>query len=277
MSKFENIVIASDIDGTFLGNGSKTIPRNIEKVKYFCDNGGHFTFATGRLPIFMRKSLPYAKDIVNMPAVTGNGTCLYDFKNGKSKKDHLLTYENCLELVHFCKQLTQNIGVRGTTSDGFVITDLENEYECKEYNALPDFMNKRVYPVDNWNLFDIYKINVMGDSETLKELYPIFIEKFSDKMNVSRAGYSAIEVMPFGTSKAVMLKSVVEDMFGKDVILCTVGDHDNDLEMHSIANFPVCPENANDNVKKICKLCLCDNNHGVVADLIDYLDKNKTF
>ena len=143
-----------------------------------------------------------------------------------------------------------------------------------EYDMLPAFMDKNICPVNEWNKFSICKINVMADSETLERIYTTVVEKFSDKMNVSRAGYSAIEVMPFGTSKAVMLKSTVERLFGTDIMLCTVGDYDNDLEMHAIADLAVCPENANDRVKAICKLCLCDNDHGVVADLIEYLDKN---
>ena len=273
MGKFKNIVIASDIDGTFLGSGSKTIPRNLEKIKYFCDNGGHFTFATGRLPIFMRKSLPYTKDVVNMPVVTGNGTCLYDFQKEVSVEDHFMTFENCMDLVRYCKELDPSLGFRGTMYDGFVVNSLDNAYDRREYENLSDFMNKRILPFEEWGQFDIYKTNVMGNSEKLKEIFPLLVERFSEEMNVSRAGYSAIEVMPYGTSKAIMLKGAVDRMFGKNVMLCTVGDHDNDLEMHSVADLAVCPANANDRVKDICKLCLCDNNHGVVADLIDYLDK----
>ena len=130
MGKFENIVIASDIDGTFLGSGSKTIPRNLEKIKYFCDNGGHFTFATGRLPIFMRKSLPYTKDVVNMPVVTGNGTCLYDFQKEVSVEDHFMTFENCMDLVRYCKELDPSLGFRGTMYDGFVVNSLDNVVTC---------------------------------------------------------------------------------------------------------------------------------------------------
>ena len=60
----------------------------------------------------------------------------------------------------------------------------------------------------------------------------------------------------------------------KNTILCTVGDYDNDLEMHSISDLPVCPSNANDVVKSICKLQLCSNDDGVIADLVDYFDMN---
>ena len=270
--KFENIVIASDIDGTFLGSGSRMIPRNLDKIQYFKDNGGHFTFATGRLPIFMRKSLPNAKEITNMPAITGNGTCLYDFQNERSIEDIFLTPELGMELIRFSKTLADGIGFRGCVSDGFVISDVNNIYQRREYEIFPNFMNKRILPFDEWNTLDVYKINIMHDEDTLKYMYPILREKFADKMTVSRAGFYAIEVMPFATGKAKMLRRAVDERFGDGVVLCTVGDYDNDLEMHSIADIAVCPQNANDAVKNVCKLCLCDHNDGVVADLIDYLD-----
>ena len=34
--KFENILIASDLDGTFFGSKTHLVERNLEKIKYFC-------------------------------------------------------------------------------------------------------------------------------------------------------------------------------------------------------------------------------------------------
>jgi hydroxymethylpyrimidine pyrophosphatase-like HAD family hydrolase len=42
--------------------------------------------------------------------------------------------------------------------------------------------------------------------------------------------------------------------------------------MLRLADISACPSNANDNVKAICKHCLCSNDEGVIADLIDLLD-----
>ena len=177
------------------------------------------------------------------------------------------------EVARFAKELAPDVGFRGVTLDGFVLPSLENRHNVREYNYFPDFMVKRLLPVEKWNTLDVYKVNILGEKDELIRLYPVLCEKFSDRFTVSRAGYFCIEVMPFGTSKARMLKKMVSERFGKGVMLCTVGDHDNDLEMHLIADLPVCPSNANDAVKSICKHILCDNNSGVVADLIDLLDK----
>ena len=111
MKKFENIVIASDLDGTYFATGTKLVERNLERVRYFCDNGGHFTFATGRLPIFTRKVMPNAHELVNMPAVTGNGTCLYDFEAKKPLEEQFINTDSFLELADLAKGFVPNVGL----------------------------------------------------------------------------------------------------------------------------------------------------------------------
>lgn len=274
MGKFEKIVIASDIDGTFLAKGSKQVPRNLDAIKYFCDNGGHFTFATGRLPIFMRKSLPNTRELINMPAVTGNGSCLYDFSAERALEEYFIRMDDITELVEFVKSFSADAGFRTAFDKGFTIPDTYNKYAEKQYQLLPDFMEKHRLPVEEWGNFDIYKVNIMDEPETLLSLYAALKERFAHRLSVTRAGPAAIEVMAHGRSKAEMLDRVVRSTFGEDALLCTVGDHDNDLEMHSVADLPVCPANANEAVKQACKLCLCDHNDGVIGDLVEYLDKN---
>ena len=273
MGKFENIVIASDLDGTYLGKRSVLVERNLERVRYFCENGGHFTFATGRLPLFVKMAAPNASELINMPAITGNGSCLYDFSLECSIEESFIDTEVFFELAEFLKKESEEVGFRGVTPKGIVIPDLENGYSRREYYYLPDFMEKTVADMRQWRGMDIYKVNIMDTQERLQKWYVELIEKFSDSFTVSRAGYSVIEVMPKNTSKAKMLKKTVAELFGDGVTLCALGDHDNDLEMLSMVDLPVCPSNANDSVKGICKYQLCSNSEGVVADLIDMIDR----
>ena len=48
MGKFSGYLMVSDLDKTFFAEGTDIPPRNIEAVKYFIENGGKFTLATGR-------------------------------------------------------------------------------------------------------------------------------------------------------------------------------------------------------------------------------------
>ena len=76
MKKFEDIYIASDIDGTFLWECSYANPKNAEAVKYFTANGGHFAFSTGRNRFDTARVLPEWRELCNMPCIFCNGSML---------------------------------------------------------------------------------------------------------------------------------------------------------------------------------------------------------
>ena len=45
MGIFDGILILSDFDGTFAGEGGRIVDRNISAIEYFRANGGHFSFS----------------------------------------------------------------------------------------------------------------------------------------------------------------------------------------------------------------------------------------
>lgn len=275
MKKFENIVIASDLDGTYFGTKQYLIERNIERVRYFCENGGHFTFSTGRLPLFIKKPIPEPQKYINMPAVMGNGTCVYDYERGKAIEEHFLDTSSAIEIVKYAKQLESEVGSRATFPNGFAVSDMSNPIVKREYERLPNFMDKRILPIDEWTSLELYKTNIMGSAECIDRLYPILREKYSHKVGVTRSASFMIELMPLGITKAVALKGLVDFYFDRPMTLCCVGDYDNDIEMLKLADVAVCPSNANDAVKAICKHCLCSNDEGVIGDLIDLIDSDR--
>ena len=273
MKKFENVVIASDLDGTYFGTKSYLVQRNVERVKYFCENGGHFTFATGRLPLFIKKPIPDPQKYINMPAVMGNGTCIYDFNVNKAIEENFLDNDKTVEILQFAKDFDGSIGIRATFPEGFAVADIENPIARHEYERLPDFMDKRILPFERWCELDLYKANILAPDECIDALYPMLKEKFSNTMGVTRSASFMIELIPYGITKAAGLKKLVKEYFDRKMTLCCVGDYDNDIEMLRLADIAVCPSNANDNVKTICHKCLCSNEEGVIGDLIDMLDR----
>lgn len=273
--KFENIFIASDLDGTYFNMKSQIVDRNVEKVKYFCENGGHFTFATGRLPLFIRKPIPNPKELVNFAGVMGNGTCLYDFHKEKALEEHFLDVRYLAEVEDFLRRISgTEAAIRATHERGIMISTLENKTLKKEYETFPEYIERKVCSAKEWGNYKLYKANVRGTAEAIEAAYPYVEKEFSGVLAVTRSCRTMIELMPLGTSKAEMLAHVKEKYFDGKIMLCTVGDYDNDLAMHSIADLPVCPSNANEKVKSICKLQLCSNDEGVIADLVDYLENN---
>ena len=273
--KFENILIASDLDGTFFGSKTHLVERNLEKIKYFCDNGGRFTFATGRLPLFIKRPVPYPQDIVNFPAVMGNGTCLFDYQNQKAIEEHFLDSSLLCEVEEFLlKETGCEAAIRATYAEGVVMSTLENAALKREFETFPEYVERVVCSTRAWEGYNLYKANIRGNADVIGSIYPLIEERFSDVLTVTTSANTMIELMPLGISKASMLVDIKQKMFDNNIMLCTVGDYDNDLAMHAISDLSVCPSNANDRVKSVCKLQLCSNDDGVIADLVDYFDLN---
>ncbi|MGN1095707.1 MAG: HAD family hydrolase, partial [Eubacteriales bacterium] len=114
MKKFENIYIASDIDGTFAWQYSYINEKNVEKVRYFNENGGHFGFSTGRNHYDTSVVVPMWKELSTMPCVLCNGSFLYD-----TKKDEIINprylepAEKAVEAIRTVKEKFGDIaGVR---------------------------------------------------------------------------------------------------------------------------------------------------------------------
>ena len=273
--KFGNIVIASDLDGTFFGSKTNLVERNLEKIKYFCDNGGRFTRATGRLPLFIKRPIPHPEEIVNFPAVMGNGTCLFDYQRQMALEEHYLDTALLAEVEDYLiKETGFEAAIRATFSEGVVMSTLENAALKREFETFPEYVERVVASDHNWKGYNLYKANIRGNVDVIQELYPRVKAEFGDIFNVTTSAKTMIELMPLGISKASMLADIKERMLERGTLLCTVGDYDNDLEMHAISDLAVCPSNANDAVKSVCKLQLCSNDDGVIADLIEYFDKN---
>ena len=79
--KFNNVLLASDFDGT-LKNDAGIITDDVKtSIKYFMDNGGFFTVCTGR--IFQGFHL-YSPEYINAPVLLGNGAMAMITKLTKS-------------------------------------------------------------------------------------------------------------------------------------------------------------------------------------------------
>ena len=274
MKKFENIIIASDLDGTFLSSARGEVARNIEKIKYFTDNGGLFTFSTGRIFPHIFASAPNAREYVNAPAVTCNGMSLYDLREGKAYKEKFSDSKLLGQVVDMLYEKYPNTAYRGITRDGVITFQPENIYIKREMERL----GSKTYIIDRheWGEQIYHKMTLRDTHEVLMDIHNILLEKFGGKFNLCYSEDTIFEIQPLGVSKAGMLLEL-RDMLsegGKRKTLYAVGDYENDIEMLGAADVAVCPANALDKIKEMCDLCLCDNDTGVIADLIEYIDKN---
>ena len=122
--KFENIIIVSDMDGTFFGDKATLVQRNIDAIRYFTQNGGKFTFSTGRVHYNITYSGDGVAALCNCPAICANGSCIYDFETGVTLRETLMDTEAVVEVIRFVNSISPTTGARCSTPYGFITHDL---------------------------------------------------------------------------------------------------------------------------------------------------------
>lgn len=285
MKKFEKYMIVSDMDGTFFGEKATILENNVNAIRYFRENGGVFTFASGRDYVVLTHFYPELKDIVSCPAVLCNGSYLYDFQ-----KDELM-YELGLdpnELDPVVEQISKEVPeatYRISCNLGFL---------CPPDKPIPFPAHRIEYfsPITVRDYFHnhrdiiwhklVYSANGLAGASVdgLTEVDGNFIpkvEKILEKIElknieITTSSSTLLELMPKGASKGKALKKL-KSLYPDRLAIC-VGDFCNDIDMLQAADIPACPENALDEVKSICKIHLCHHREGCIADLIYKLDSS---
>ena len=80
MSKFDGLILFSDLDGTLMRDDQTVSKENIDAVEYFMSQGGKFTVMTGRGVKGMSRVLDFVTP--NVPYIGClNGSAIYDFVN----------------------------------------------------------------------------------------------------------------------------------------------------------------------------------------------------
>ena len=271
MKKFENVIIATDLDGTFLTSREHGNRRNREAITYFKQQGGHFTVSTGRNFRQVLKVVPDARELLNLPAVTCNGASLYDFEGERELAQYLIPEEDLLALAGYLDTQCAPIGIRAAAGKTFLFYGVNNVHIQKDYESF-DPEERKILPVREWEAYPVYKLAVRADVGVLDRIRPILAERFVDRLEITRSASTLLDVQAKGRTKAALLREMINKEFDHPTYLCVAGDYDNDLEMLSIADLPVCPENAQASIRAICRKCFCHYRDGLMGDIVEYLD-----
>ena len=100
------------------------------------------------------------------------------------------------------------------------------------------------------------------------------VEKEFPMYDYTRSYIWLTELMPKGISKATQLKFIMSEArkTNPNAKLYCVGDFDNDADMLRVADVAMCPENATDEIKKLCSVRLCHAKDGAIADAIEKIE-----
>ena len=252
MGIFDGILILSDFDGTFAGEGGRIVDRNITAIEYFKANGGHFSFSTGRLPSVMSKVFPDFRKLCNAPLIMCNGTLVYEPSEEKILRESWFD------------------GVSGRKMADDVLT----RFPALSLAVYPDDMEYygKIKPEDvpgnRWHKARFDK----NDPQLVLDCRNYLAEHYGGTYNIFRSWYNVVEVVDKSSAKGNcidFIKKYLKDSGCGEMTAFCIGDYENDIDMLKRADHAFCPSNAIDEVKALCEPPLCHHDEGAVADLIE--------
>ena len=175
MGKFDRVLIFADIDGTYLDEKRRTVPRNEEAIRYLSAEGGLFTFATGRMERNLPTVVPNVSELADFPVILNNGTLLYDYKTETGVSSLFMEEETVLPLLDYTFSTYPEVGVRASVPGGFLYAK-EHPLLERDLRSVLKYAWMKPYP--EWDHARIYKIVYRGTEEELAVMQKDLTERY---------------------------------------------------------------------------------------------------
>lgn len=254
MGKFDGYLICSDVDGTF--HMGDTIAVNSEAVRYFTENGGRFTFVTGRTVDYLRR--PDLFGVINAPACLFNGSVVYDYSREQVLAQRYLSIslgEFLEQIQGFQDSITNLYAYEGFTGDGLIFQDLASIPEAAK-NLRP---LKLICTFRNAEDADCFQRS--AENTRLPEV-----------SYISKSWSVGVEFNPLDGTKGHGL-DFIKAYLGDIHTAIGIGDYDNDVTLLTHADLAVAVENAVPAVKAAAQLTVCHASQFALRALIEHLDQ----
>ncbi len=274
MGRFDDILIVSDIDGTFLGKGGQLVPENLEAIEYFKREGGSFTVATGREHFLVPPSIPEIASIINIPMIACNGAYMYDFGKDEIVSEEFLPEPEISRIAEAARAHSPDVFMR-ITSEGCYLMERDVSHIHTWLQPWKDRIRLLPYsetPHGSW-----HKIAWTGTPEELTALRPVVDGEIADGCMSMLACPTILEVQAAKGTKGAMLARLKSLIGKEDAVLWAIGDYENDLNMLQMADRCAVPENAIDSLRCIPGVIeVCHHDEGAIAGLIRHIENEIT-
>ena len=270
MGKFSGYMICSDCDGTLTNSNREISKENADAIKYFQDNGGLFTVATGRYPNYIEEF----KDAVipNAYVIGCNGTVIFDLTKQEVVHSVPMEFDNLPILKYVFEELPSVFEVIASSPTHEIYHYLradfvpENEYE-EEYKNTPRVKSYGDIEKIHGNQ-TINRFLFVQDEKFTVENQRILRHKFGDEYKFVQSFSMGLEVQAAESGKGELileLKKILPQIH----TTIGVGDNENDVSMLELCDIGYAVSNARDEVKKHAKKITVSCDESAIAKIIE--------
>lgn len=271
MGRFEGILLCTDCDGTLTHDNLEVCPEDVEAIRYFQQEGGLFTFATGRFPKHVRQFSHLFT--LSVPAVMGNGTTLYDAAADRIVDEVILDPKPKDPLFYAVEQgLCHMVFIEHRTYS-VLWTDQEPDWDMgttSRVDRLEDLFTKEDaerFP-EPWHKTDL----VFETPEQNTSVQKLLREKFPG-WRYERSWPTGLEILPEGAGKGNGVRRLKKYLGGRVRMTVCVGDFENDVSMIEEADIGYAVANADPAAKKAADKITVDCRQAPMAHIIRDLER----
>lgn len=270
MKKFEGLLFCTDIDGT-LYNSQKTVSKkNLDAIEYFKDEGGIFTFITGRTPSTAKGIYEIVKP--NGPYGCFNGCAVYDGETEKFLFKKTLK-ENFINLVKAVDENLPEMGIQLNTEKAVYF----NKYNpamvyFREHTGLPD-ISCHYEEVIEPTIKVVFVHHDMAQMDALIQLLNNHPE--ASDFDFVRSEKHLYEILPKNVNKSVALREMTKILNIDIKNTVAAGDYNNDVMLIKEAGMGFAVENAVDEVKAVADYVTGSNDDHAIAKIIYGIESGK--
>lgn len=267
MKRFEGVLLCTDLDGTLLQSDHTVSRENLDAISYFQNEGGLFTFVTGRMPFCARDIYETVRP--NAPIGCINGGGIYDFCND--------CYVWTIELPKEAKALVLH-AIENIPALGVQVNSFDHIYFCRENSAMQWFREVTGMPnlVRRYDeVCELIAKIVFGDKnqEHIDALRKLLDEHpLSERFDFIRSERTLYEILPKGVSKGTVLLKLAEHLNIDMRKTIAVGDYNNDVSMIRAAGIGIAVANAVDEAKACADHTTVSNDEHAIARIINDLE-----
>lgn len=269
MGIFSGCLLLSDIDNTLVYNGT-IAKRNVDAIRYFTEQGGLFTIATGRTPSGATDLLD--KVAINCPAVCCNGGTIFDLAKGETVSRVNLWQEDQRHVAEIINAHPEFGAEVQNGTDVYIVNDSPVIREHVEYEGIPVILEK----AENLLHIPWHKglMAASGDdvpalmqlAESLKS-YP-FAHAYV-VVTGNGLGTNYLEFHPLESTKSVGALNLKKLVGAKK--LFTIGDYYNDIDMLTCADYAAAVAGSPKEVCDAATVTVGSAENGAVADFIEWI------
>ena len=267
--KFEGYLLVSDMDGTLLNSDKVVSEKNKEAIRYFTDNGGKFTLASGRMVQSVKRFIDELS--IELPVILHNGAKIYDFKNNKVLFEKNIE-EKRKQAIKRVKEDYPTIGVEIFCDEVVYIyqkCELTKRYNKYTYDIVYEV------PEEVWSK-PWTKVLLIGDGKELDKLEKIYKSEY-DSGNCYRSGENYLDIVGNNINKGQSLSILIDYLKIDKNKVIAVGDNMNDIEMLELAKFGFFIEGGAERALKRAKLMAHNKDSNPIEYVVKWIEENEVY